>query len=65
MNEELIAFALICGEAAQRYGDDWPAIEAHIRQSVDALPKEQRDRLAREVDRVLRYQAPKGNLPPQ
>jgi hypothetical protein len=57
---ELVAFATICTEAARRHGDDWPAVEKHIRKCVDALPEDQRLRLAREMDRVLRYVAPHG-----
>jgi hypothetical protein len=55
---ELLALATICNEAAQRYGDDWPAVERHIKKRVNALPTDQRKRLAHEMDRVLRYRAP-------
>ena len=55
---ELAVLATICREAAERHGDDWPAIERHIKKRVRALPSEQRQRLAHEMDRVLRYRAP-------
>jgi len=54
----LFALANICRDAAQRHGDDWHAVEKHIKKCVDALPNEQRERLAREMGRVLRYYAP-------
>jgi hypothetical protein len=54
----LFALANICLEAARRYGDDWHAVERHIKKCVDALPNEQRERLTREMGRVLRYYAP-------
>jgi hypothetical protein len=54
----LIALAAICSEAAQRHGDDWRAVERHIRKCVHSLPKDQRESLANEMDRVLRYRAP-------
>jgi hypothetical protein len=62
---ELIAFATICSEAARRHGDNWHAVEGHIRKCVDALPKDQRERLVSEMGRVLRYCAPGGNAPVQ
>ena len=43
---------------ARRHGDDWYAIEGHIKTVLHAMPKERRERLAREMDRVLRYIAP-------
>jgi len=55
---ELVAFATICTEAARRHGDDWHAVEKHIKKCVEALPEDQRQRIAREMDRVLRYRAP-------
>jgi hypothetical protein len=53
-----MAFAAICNEAAQRHGDDWSAVEQHIRRRVFDLPEEQRQSLANQMDRVLRYCAP-------
>lgn len=64
-HNELIAFATICGEAARQHGDDWDAVERHIRKCLDALPKDQRERLASEMDRVLRYRAPNGDAQTQ
>jgi hypothetical protein len=61
----LTAFASICGEAAQQHGDDWPAVERHIKQCVEALPTDRRQRLASEVARGLRYCAPNGDAPTQ
>jgi hypothetical protein len=58
MSAEFVALATICREAAERHGDNWPAVERHIRKRVSALPNDQRQRLAHEMDRVLRYQAP-------
>jgi hypothetical protein len=58
LHPELLAFASICNEAASRYGDDWYAIEGHIKTVLHAMPKERRERLAREMDRVLRYIVP-------
>jgi hypothetical protein len=55
---ELAALANICTEAARRHGDDWPAVERHIKESVSALPQDQRQRMAMEMDRVLRYRPP-------
>jgi hypothetical protein len=55
---DLAAFAAICSEATQRHGDNWPAVEQLIRERVGALPRDQRERLAAEIDRVLRYCAP-------
>lgn len=60
-----LAFAAICFEAAQRHGDDWPAVEQHIRRRVFALPEDQRDRLFSQMDRVLRYQAPNAGAQTQ
>jgi len=54
---ELVAFGTICVEATRRYGDDWHAVERHIRARIDALPQDQRARLAKEMDRILRYAA--------
>jgi len=59
-HDALIAFAVICREAAQRHGDDWQAINKHIKKCVDALPEDRRAQLASEVDRVMRYCAPTG-----
>jgi hypothetical protein len=56
----LVALAAICSEAAQRHGDDWHAVERHVRRCVRSLPKDQRESLASEMDRVLRYCAPDG-----
>jgi hypothetical protein len=58
LHAELLAFASICNEAARRHGDDWYAIEGHIKTVLHAMPKERRERLAKEMDRVLRYIAP-------
>jgi hypothetical protein len=57
---ELIAFATICREAALRHGDDWKAVDRHIRKCLAALPTDRRKHLAKEMDRVLRYRAPDG-----
>lgn len=57
-NSDLVVFASICAEATARHGDDWPAVERHIKERVDALPLEQRERLAGEVARVLGFRAP-------
>lgn len=62
---ELVAFASICSEAAQRHGDNWPAVERHIKKHVNALPEDQRARLKIEMDRVLRYRAPERNAKTQ
>ena len=42
----------------ERHGDDWYAIEGHIKTVLHAMPKQRRERLAKEMDRVLRYIAP-------
>ena len=55
---ELLVFASICNEAASRHGDDWCAVEGHIKTVLHAMPQERRERLAKEMDRVLRYIAP-------
>ncbi|HLH11597.1 MAG TPA: hypothetical protein VKV77_06955 [Methylovirgula sp.] len=60
LDPELLVFAAICSEAARRHGDDWRAVQRHIRKCVHALPLDQRERLASEMDRVLRYRAPDG-----
>ena len=57
----LFALANICRDAARRHGDDWRAVKKHIKSRVEALPNEQRKRLAREMGRVLRYCAPNAN----
>jgi hypothetical protein len=62
LNFELVAFATICSEAAQRHGDDWDAVQRHIRQRIGALPNDQRERLANEMARILRYCAPDRDL---
>jgi len=64
-HRELLAFASICNEAANRHGDDWCAVEGHIKTVLHAMPKERRERLAREMDRVLRYIAPNRNAETQ
>jgi hypothetical protein len=55
---DLIKLAIICREAARCHGDNWHAVEQYIKKSVDALPKDQRNRLVAEIGRVLRYYAP-------
>jgi hypothetical protein len=65
LHRELLAFASICNEAANRHGDDWCAVEGHIKTVLHAMPKERRERLAREMDRVLRYIAPNRNAETQ
>lgn len=65
LHRELLAFASICNEAANRHGDDWCAVEGHIKTVLHAMPKERRERLAREMDRVLRYIAPNHNAETQ
>lgn len=55
---EFIALATICSEAAQRHGSNWHAVERYIKKRLHALPKEQQERLANEIDRILRYRAP-------
>lgn len=62
---EFLAFAAICFEAAERHGDDWSAVEQHIRRRLVAMPEEQRDRLASQMDKVLRYQAPNAGAKTQ
>lgn len=62
---ELIALATICREAARRHGDDWNAIEKHVKCCVDALPQDQRERLASAMGRVLRYCAPDASAQTQ
>jgi hypothetical protein len=59
---ELFALANICREAAERHGDNWSALETHIKRCFDALPKDQRARLVNEMGRVLRYYAPDANM---
>jgi hypothetical protein len=58
---ELAIFAAICDEAARRHGDNWPAVEGHIINRVNTLPKDQRERLAKAIDRVLRYRSPNAD----
>ena len=65
LHRELLAFASICNEAASRHGNDWCAVEGHIKTVLHAMPKERRERLAREMDRVLRYIAPNRNAETQ
>jgi hypothetical protein len=65
LHRELLAFASISNEAANRHGDDWCAVEGHIKTVLHAMPKERRERLAREMDRVLRYIAPNHNAETQ
>lgn len=60
LHPDLIALAAICSEAAQCHGNNWHAVEKHIRKCVHSLPKDQRERLASEMDRVFRYCAPDG-----
>ena len=36
----LVALASICREAAGRHGDDWPAVESHIKKCVRDLPED-------------------------
>ena len=62
---ELAVLASICREAAECHGDDWPAVERHMKQRLDALPSDQRQRLAHEMDRVLRYRAPDRGMQTQ
>ena len=62
---ELTVLASICREAAECHGDNWPAVEGHIKKRFDALPTDQRQRLAREIDRVLRFQAPDRGMQTQ
>jgi hypothetical protein len=62
---ELAVLASICREAAERHGDDWPAVERHVKMRVNALPSDQRQRLADEMDRVLRYRAPNRGMQTQ
>ena len=65
LHRELLAFASICNEAANRHGHDWCAVVGHIKTVLHAMPKERRERLAREMDRVLRYIAPNRNAETQ
>jgi hypothetical protein len=58
---ELAIFAAICEEAARCHGDNWPAVEGHIINRVSTLSKDQRERLAKAVDRVLRYRSPNAD----
>jgi len=58
---ELSTFAAICDEAARRFGNNWRAVESHIISRLNALPPDQRERLASEVDRVLRYRPPNAD----
>ncbi len=60
LHPAFIALAGICSEAAQRHGDDWHAVARHISKCVGSLPLDQRERLAGEMERVLRYCAPDG-----
>ncbi len=54
---DLVAFAAICSEAAERHGDDWAAVEKHIKDRIEELPLEQREKLAAEFARVLGFRA--------
>jgi hypothetical protein len=65
LHPELLAFASVCNEAASRHGNDWCAVEGHIKTVLHAMPKERRERLAQEMDRVLRYIAPNRNAETQ
>lgn len=58
---DLAALAAICSEAAQRHGDNWGAVKRHIEERVVLLPKDQRERLAANIQQVLRYCCPEGN----
>jgi hypothetical protein len=55
----------ICTDAARRYGDDWQAIEKHIRTRIETLSTSDRDALGEAIERILRYHAPHGGAATQ
>ena len=58
MGDGVQVLADLCGEAARLYCDDWEKVFAHVREQLSALPASEREKVMRDLDRVLRYLAP-------
>ena len=58
VSADLVLLGGILTEAAQLHGDNWEAVERHIREKIADLPAEQQERLAEEMKRILRFSGP-------
>ncbi len=52
------SLAELCQEAVERFGDDWALIQAYIAERIALMPKDDQQRLADDVSRLLAFCAP-------
>ena len=50
--------AELCEEAVQHCGDDWHRVLAYVADRIAAMPGDDQERLAENVDRILSFWAP-------
>jgi hypothetical protein len=53
-----ISLADLCRDAVERFGADWPRIQAYVAEQIALMPGEERKRLTDDVDRILSFFAP-------
>lgn len=52
------SLAELCREAVERFGADWPRIQAYVAERIALLPGDERKRLTDDVSRILSFCAP-------
>lgn len=52
------SLAKLCREAVERFGADWPRIQAYVAEQMALLPGDERKRLTDDVNRTLSFCAP-------
>lgn len=53
-----VTLADLCRDAVERFGADWPRIQAYVAEKIALLPGDERKRLTADVDRILSFCAP-------
>lgn len=53
-----LSLAELCREAVERFGADWPRIQAYVVERIALLPGDERKRLTDDVNRILSFCAP-------
>ncbi len=52
------SLAELCQEAVERFGDDWGRIQAYVAERIALMPRDDQQRLAEDIDRLLGFRAP-------
>ncbi len=54
----MTSLAELCGEAVERFGADWPRIQAYVAERIARMPGDEQKRLTEDVNRILSFYAP-------